>query len=120
MKLSTSIGHFYLHNVYVPCDVSNNVYLQQYNDVLSHISIHISSSDVKHCIVTGDLNTDFSPHNSGNTVSLNTFIDNEGLYSVIEQYKQEIKYTYSGIKKQYIINRSLSSVCKYCKFYQQL
>ena len=52
---------------------------------------------MKHCIVAGDLNTKFSRHNSGNTVSLNTFIDNEGLYSVIEDYQQEIKYTYSGI-----------------------
>ena len=65
---------------------------------MSHISIHVQSNYVKHCIVAGDLNTDFSCHNSGNTVSLNTFIDNEGLYSVIEDYKQQIKYTYSGIK----------------------
>ena len=40
MKLSTSIGHIYLYNIYMPCDASNNMYLQQYNDVLSHISIH--------------------------------------------------------------------------------
>ena len=48
--------------------------------------------------VAGDLNTDYSRLNSGNTVSLNTCIDNEGLYSVIEDYNQEIKYTYSRIK----------------------
>ena len=47
--------------------------LQQYNDVLSHISIYVQSNVVKHCIVAGDLNTEFSRHNSGNTVSLNTF-----------------------------------------------
>ena len=82
----------------MPCDASNNMYLQQYNYVLSHISIHVQSNVVTHCIVAGDLNTDFSRHNSGHTVSLNTFIDNEGLYSVIEDHKQEIKYTYSGIK----------------------
>ena len=81
----------------MPCDASNNIYLQ-YNDVISHISIHVQSNVVTHCIVAGDLNTDFSRHNSGNTVSLNTFIDNKGLYSVIEDHKQEIKYTYSGIK----------------------
>ena len=81
----------------MPCDASNNMYLQQYNEILSHISIHVQSSDVKHCIVAGDLNTDFARHNSGNTVSLNTFIDTEGLYSVVEDYKQEVKYTYTGI-----------------------
>ena len=97
MKLSTSIGHIYLYNVYMPCDASNNMYLQQYNEILSHISIHVQSNDVKHCIVAGDLNTDFARHNSGNTVSLNTFIDTEGLYSVVEDYKQEVKYTYTGI-----------------------
>ena len=43
-----------------------------------------------YCIVAGDINNDFSRHKSGNTVSLNTFIDNEGLYSVIEEYKQKI------------------------------
>ena len=63
------------------------MYLQQYNEILSHISLHVRYNDVKHCIVTGDLNTDFSLHNSGNTVSLNTFIDIEGLYSVVEDYK---------------------------------
>ena len=35
----------------MPCEVSNNMYLQQYNDVLSHISIHVQSNVVKHCIV---------------------------------------------------------------------
>ena len=60
MKLSTSIiCRIYLYNVYMPCDASNNMYLQQYNDVLSHISMHVQFSDVKHCIVAGDLNTDF-------------------------------------------------------------
>ena len=81
----------------MPCDASNNMYLQQYNEILSHISIHVQSNDVKHCIVAGDLNTDFARHNSGNTVSLKTFIDTEGLYSVVEDYKQEVKYTYTGI-----------------------
>ena len=28
MKLSTSIGHIYLYNVYMTCDASNNMYLQ--------------------------------------------------------------------------------------------
>ena len=59
--------------------------------------MHVQSNDVKHCTVAGDLNTDFSRHNSGNTVSLNTFIDTEGLYSVVKDYKQEVKYTCSGI-----------------------
>ena len=36
--------------------------------------MHVQSNVVKHCLVAGDQNTNFSRHNSGNTVNLNTFI----------------------------------------------
>ena len=47
MKLSTSISHIYLYNIYMPCDASNNMYLQQYSEVLSNISINVQYNDVK-------------------------------------------------------------------------
>ena len=44
----------------MPCDISNNLYLQQYNEVLSYISTNIQYNNVNHCIDAGDLNTDFT------------------------------------------------------------
>ena len=80
----------------MPCDTSSNLYLQQYNEVLSHISTNIHHNNVNHCIVAGDLNTDFTRYDSGN-ISLTLFIINENLYSVLQDYKHDIKYTYSSI-----------------------
>ena len=68
----------------MPCDTSSNLYLQQYNGVLSHLSTNINYNNVSHCIVAGDLNTDFTRSDSGNTISLTSFIHNENLYSVLQ------------------------------------
>ena len=84
----------------MPCDISNNLYLQQYNEVLSHISTNIQYNNVNHCIVAGDLNTDFTRSDSGNTISLTSFINNENLYSVLQDYKHDINYTYSSINNR--------------------
>ena len=54
----------------MPCDTSSNLYLQQYNEVLSHLSTNINYNKVNHCIVAGNLNTDFTRSDSGNTISL--------------------------------------------------
>ena len=61
----------------MPCDTSSNLYLQQYNEVLSHISTNIHYNNVNHCIVADVLNTDFTRSDSGNTISLTLFINNE-------------------------------------------
>ena len=58
----------------MPYDTSNNLYLQQYNEVLSHISTNIQYNNVNHCIVAGDLNTDFTRSDSGNTISLTSLL----------------------------------------------
>ena len=52
MKIITSVGAIYLYNVYMPCDTSNNLYLQQYNEVLSHISTNIQYNNVKKIIAS--------------------------------------------------------------------
>ena len=97
MKIITSVGAIYLYNVHMPCDTSNNLYLHQYNKVLSHISTNIQYNNVHHCIVAGDLNTDFTRSDSGITISLTSFLNNENLSSVLQDYKHDIKYTYSSI-----------------------
>ena len=81
----------------MPCDTSSNLYLKQYNEVLSHIQTNIYYNNVNHCIVGCDLNRDFTRYDSGITISLNSFINNENLYSVLQDYKHDINYTYSSI-----------------------
>ena len=66
---------------------------------------------IKHCIVAGDLNTDFTRYDSGNTISLISFINNENLYPVLQDYKHDIKYTYSSINNsKSLIDHFLISV----------
>ena len=60
----------------MPCDPSNNMYLQKYSVVLLHILANIQYNNVNHCIVAGDLNTDFTRLDSGNTIIIN----NENIY----------------------------------------
>ena len=86
VKIFTSVVTAYLSNVYMPCDTSNNLFLQQNNEVLSHISTNIHYNYLNHGIVAGDLNTDFTSSDSGNTISLTSFIDNENLYSVLTNF----------------------------------
>ena len=111
MKIITSVGAIYLYNVYMPCDTSNNLYLQQYNEVLSHISTNIQYNNVNHCIVAGDLNTDFTRSDSGNNISLTSFINNENLYSVLQDYKHDINYTYSSINNSKSLIDRFFSIC---------
>ena len=89
----------------MPCDTSSNLYLQQYNEVLSHLSTNIHYNNVNHCIVAGDLNTDFTRSDSGNTISLTSFINNANLYSVLQDYKHDINYTctYSSINNSKLL-----------------
>ena len=92
------------------CDTSSNLYLQQYNEILSHLSTHIHFNNVTHCIVAGDLNTDFTRSDSGNIISLTSFINNENHYSVLQDYKHDTNFTYSSINNsKSLINHFLVS-----------
>ena len=70
----------------MPCAISSNLY----NEVLTHISTNIHYNNVNHCIVAGDLNTDFTRSDSGNTISLTSFINNEILYSVLQDNNKSL------------------------------
>ena len=51
---------------------------------------HISHyNNLNHGIIAGDLNTDFTSSDSRNTISLTSIIDNENLYSVLQDYKHD-------------------------------
>ena len=99
----------------MPFDTSSNLYLQHYKKVLSHISTNIHYNNVNHCIVAGDLNTDFTRFESGITISLTLFINNENFYTVLQDYKHDIKYIYSRINNsKSLIDHFLVSVSIAC------
>ena len=60
----------------------SNDNLQDYNEVLSTISTCLSQYNAEYCVIAGDLNTDLSRVNSGNTISLKAFVDEENLFLV--------------------------------------
>ena len=70
IRLSASIGHIYIFNVYMPCDSSINSNLEEYNEVLSVISYFCATHNVENCVIGGDLNTDMSHTKSGNSINL--------------------------------------------------
>ena len=74
IRLELNSCTLYVFNVYFPCDTNNNEYLQEYNDVLSDISSCMIKHDIDYCIIAGDLNTDLSRVNSGNTLILHSFV----------------------------------------------
>ena len=41
---------------------------------------------IDYCVIAGDLNTDLFRLNSGNTVSLQSFVDNEKLAFVLDKF----------------------------------
>ena len=88
----------YLFNVYFPCDTNNNEYLQEYNDVLSDISSCMIKHNIDYCIIAGDLNTDLSRVNSGNTLSLQSFVEKENLSYALKTFSKDVQYTFTGIQ----------------------
>ena len=88
----------YVFNVYFPCDTNNNEHLQDYNDVLSDISGCMIEHKIDYCVIAGDLNTDLSRLNSGNTLSLQPFVNNENLAFVLDKFSDDVQYTFTGIQ----------------------
>ena len=101
----------YVFNVYFPCDTNNNEHLQDYNDVLSDISGCMIQHKIDYCVIAGDLNTDLSRLNSGN--SLQSFVDNEYLAFVLDKFSDDVQYTFTGIQHNhslidhYIVSQNL-------------
>ena len=68
---------------------------------------------IDYCVIAGDLNTDLSRLNSGNTLSLQSFVDNENLASVWDKFSDDVQYTFTSIQHNhsliyhYIVSQNL-------------
>ena len=113
IRVKTEFGLLYIFNVYMPCDSNNDDKLQEYNDVLSTISTCLNMYNVEFCIVAWDLNTDLLRLKSGNTTSLNSFVENENLEYILKKFPSKVEFTFTGIKNNkslidhYIISHNL-------------
>ena len=102
IKLNTKFGMLYIFNVNMPC-----------------ISTCLYQNEVEYCIIAGDLNTDLIRHSSGNTISLNSFIEHEHLTYVLKLTSNNVSHTFTSIKytksliDHFIISQSLSNCIIY-------
>ena len=101
IKLITESCTVFIFNVYLPCDTMRNDNLQDYNEVLSTISTCLSQYNAEYCVIAGDLNTDLSRVNSGNTISLKAFVDEENLCFGLDKFTSRIPYTFTGIRNNH-------------------
>jgi len=107
MKIKTKFGDLYVFNVYLPCDTANNDNLHEFIDVLSVITSCLETNKVEFCLIFGDMNTDLSRVFSGNTISLKLFVEKENLNFVIQEFPNNILFTFTGINN----NHSLIDHC---------
>ena len=80
----------------MPCDSSTNSNLEEYNEVLSVISNCCATHNVENCVICSDLNTDMSRAKSGNSISLQNFMDKEILFLFFKETIINVAYTYKG------------------------
>ena len=80
---------------------------------MSDISSCMIEHKIDSCVIAGDLNTDLSRLNSRNTLSLQSFVDNENLAFVFEKFPDDVQYTFTGIQHNhslidhYIVSQNL-------------
>ena len=98
IRLELNSCTLYVFIVYFPCDTNNNEYLKEYDDVLSDISSCMIKHNIDYCIIAGDLNTGLSVVNSGNTLSLQSFVEKENLSYVLKTFSKDVQYTFTGIQ----------------------
>ena len=81
---------------------------------MSDISGCIIEHKIDYCVIGCDLNSDLSLLNSGNTLSLQSFVDNENLAFVLDRFfSDDVQYTLTGIQHnhslidRYIVSQNL-------------
>ena len=80
---------------------------------MSDISGCMTEHKIDYCAIAGDLNTDLSRLNSGNTLSLQSFVGNEILAFVLNKFSNDVQYTFTGIQHNhssidhYIVSKNL-------------
>ena len=85
----------------MPCDSTTNTNLADYNEVLSVISNFCATYNVVNCVIGGDVNTDISRIKSGNTISLQNFIEKENLFLAINEVINTVTYNNNNIFSYY-------------------
>ena len=79
----------------------SNGNLQDYNEILSTISTCLSQYNVEHCVIAGDFNTNLFRVNSGNTISLKAFVDEENLFLGLDKFPNRIPCTFTDIRNNH-------------------
>ena len=69
--------------IYLPCDTNDHNLLEEYQSVLSEISLLCVKYNIDNICIAGDLNTDFAQQNSQHTQLMLKFIDDEDLLNII-------------------------------------
>ena len=80
--------------VYMPCDCNESENLNEFDNILSEISLLCIKYTAEYLCIIGDLNTDLTRTSSWHTKSMNAFIENENLYAVVRHVKTNVDYTY--------------------------
>ena len=84
----------YLFCVDMPCDCTESENLNEFDNILSEISLLCIKYNAEYVCIAGDLNTDFTRTSSWHTKSMNAFIENENLYAALKHVKTNVDYTY--------------------------
>ena len=102
MLMKTGIFYFTtcFHGFGILRHVDSFVRMLHNNDVLSTISNCLSQYNVEHCVIAGDFNTDLSRANSGNTISLKAFV-NEEIFFSLDKFSNRIPYTFNGTRNNH-------------------
>ena len=80
--------------VYMACDCNESENLNEFDNILSEISLLCIKYTAECLCIAGDLNTDFTRTSSWHTKSMNAFIENKNLYAVVKHVKTNVDYTY--------------------------
>ena len=79
IKICQGDNNILICNVYMPCDVNHVESNNNFDSVLSEISVICEQQCCNQIIIGGDLNTDLSRINSYHTKKLKSFVDHEYL-----------------------------------------
>ena len=78
----------------MPCDTNDHNLLEEYQSVLSEISLLCVKYNIDNICIAGDLNTDFARQNSQHTQLMLKFIDDEDLFVAVKHNNADVRYTY--------------------------
>ena len=96
IKITVRNTVFHIFNVYMPCDDGSIESFEMYNHVLSIISLYCIDNNVDVYLVGGDFNTSLIRTGSRQTLSLNSFVQDECLYYCCKNALSTVAYTFFG------------------------